>query len=216
MKIGKLLFKPKWQDKDAAVRRVAVGEENDPDLIAALPELVRSDPDASVRLAALKRLNDYELWRERSTGDTDAASAPHGARGVSAATVLRSARRSRPRPAASPNSKRCPKANSNRSPRSATLARTSRRRDDAHLPKPRCFSVDALERSRIRRCALEALQRIDDAAHARSRRRTRAQDRQGHQPVARERTRGLVARRTRRHERRSPNARGACASASKR
>src|ERR1700754_455209 len=73
MKIGKLLFKPKWQDKDAAVRRVAVSEENDPDLVAALPELVRSDADASVRLAVLKRLNDYELWRERSTGDSDPA-----------------------------------------------------------------------------------------------------------------------------------------------
>ena len=33
MKIGKLLFKPKWQDKDADVRRIAVGEENDPELI---------------------------------------------------------------------------------------------------------------------------------------------------------------------------------------
>jgi hypothetical protein len=73
MKIGKLLFKPKWQDKDAAVRRVAVGEESDPELIAALPELARTDPDASVRLAVIKRLNDYELWRERSTGDNDPA-----------------------------------------------------------------------------------------------------------------------------------------------
>src|SRR4051812_44066689 len=71
MKIGKLLFKPKWQDKDAAVRRIAVGEEHDPDLIAALPDLARSDPDAQVRLAVLKRLNDYELWRERSTGDNE-------------------------------------------------------------------------------------------------------------------------------------------------
>lgn len=73
MKIGKLLFKPKWQDKDAAIRRIAVGEENDPDLIAALPELARTDPDAQVRLAVLKRVNDYELWRERSTGDADPA-----------------------------------------------------------------------------------------------------------------------------------------------
>ncbi len=71
MKIGKLLFKPKWQDKDATVRRIAVVEDHYPDLIAALPELVRSDPDVSVRLAILKRLNEYELWRERSTGDSD-------------------------------------------------------------------------------------------------------------------------------------------------
>jgi hypothetical protein len=41
-------------------------------LIAALPELTRSDPDARIRIAALKRLGDYERWRERSTGDADA------------------------------------------------------------------------------------------------------------------------------------------------
>ncbi|HEX4479417.1 MAG TPA: DUF349 domain-containing protein [Rudaea sp.] len=71
MKLGKLLFKPKWQDKDAAIRRVAVANDIDADLIAALPELLRGDPDAGVRLAALKRVNDYELWRERSTGDSE-------------------------------------------------------------------------------------------------------------------------------------------------
>src|ERR1700719_3684656 len=71
MRLAKLLFKPKWQDKDAAVRRVAVTTGNDADLIQALPRLVREDTDAGVRLAALKRLNDYEHWRERSTGDAD-------------------------------------------------------------------------------------------------------------------------------------------------
>ncbi len=71
MKLGKLLFKPKWQEKNTDVRRVAVATDNDPDLINALPELLRSDPDASVRLAALKRLDDYEFWRERSTNDAD-------------------------------------------------------------------------------------------------------------------------------------------------
>ncbi|HSE13530.1 MAG TPA: DUF349 domain-containing protein [Rudaea sp.] len=72
MKIARLLFKPKWQDKEASVRLAAVAADADPDLLAALPELTRSDPDARVRLAALKRLNDYERWRERSTGDADA------------------------------------------------------------------------------------------------------------------------------------------------
>lgn len=72
MKIARLLFKPKWQDKEAAVRLTAVAADPDPELLAALPELTRSDPDARVRLAALKRLNDYERWRERSTGDADA------------------------------------------------------------------------------------------------------------------------------------------------
>ncbi len=71
MRLARLLFKPKWQEKDAAVRRIAVATANDAELIAALPDLVRADPDAGVRLAALKRLNDYECWRERSTGDAD-------------------------------------------------------------------------------------------------------------------------------------------------
>lgn len=71
MKLAKLLFKPKWQEKNADVRRAAVATDDDPDLVAALPELLRSDPDAAVRLAALKRLDDYEFWRERSTNDAD-------------------------------------------------------------------------------------------------------------------------------------------------
>ncbi len=73
MRLSNLLFKPKWQDKDAAVRRVAVATAGDAELVAALPELVRADPDAGVRLVALKRLNNYEYWRERSTGDSDDA-----------------------------------------------------------------------------------------------------------------------------------------------
>ncbi|MDR3389724.1 MAG: DUF349 domain-containing protein [Rudaea sp.] len=71
MRLAQLLFKPKWQDKDAAVRRTAVAGGDDDELIAALPLLARGDADAGVRLAALKRLNDYEQWRERSTGDPD-------------------------------------------------------------------------------------------------------------------------------------------------
>ncbi|HEX3124720.1 MAG TPA: DUF349 domain-containing protein, partial [Rhodanobacteraceae bacterium] len=72
MKIARILFKPKWQDKEATVRLAAVAVDQDPELLVALPELTRSDPDARVRLAALKRLGDYERWRERSTGDADA------------------------------------------------------------------------------------------------------------------------------------------------
>ena len=72
MKLAKLLFKPKWQDKDASVRRAALAADRDPELAAALPEIARRDEDAGVRLAALQRLADYEAWRERSTGDADA------------------------------------------------------------------------------------------------------------------------------------------------
>ena len=72
MKLANLLSKPKWQDKDPGVRRIAVATDNDPSLVSALREILRADDDAGVRLAALKRVNDYELWRERSTADSDA------------------------------------------------------------------------------------------------------------------------------------------------
>lgn len=71
MKLAQFLFKPKWQDKNAEVRRQAVANDSDAQLSAALPEIARSDADAGVRIVALKRLNDYESWRERSTGDSD-------------------------------------------------------------------------------------------------------------------------------------------------
>ncbi len=64
-------FKPKWQNKDTVVRRAAVATDHDAQLLAALPEIARSDTDSGVRLAALKRLNNYEAWRERSTGDAE-------------------------------------------------------------------------------------------------------------------------------------------------
>lgn len=72
MSLLRFLFKPKWQHKDAAVRRDAVIGSHETELVAALPQLLRDDPDASVRLAVLRRLDDYELWRERSTADAAA------------------------------------------------------------------------------------------------------------------------------------------------
>jgi len=73
MKLARLLFKPKWQEKDPQVRRAAVSGEHDAELVDALPRIAREDPDAGVRIAALKRLHDYEAWRERSTGDAEGA-----------------------------------------------------------------------------------------------------------------------------------------------
>jgi hypothetical protein len=73
MKLAKFLFKPKWQDKDANVRGAAVAADTDAELLAALPEIARRDEDAGVRLAALRRLDNYEAWRERATGDADPA-----------------------------------------------------------------------------------------------------------------------------------------------
>ncbi|MBL8298205.1 MAG: DUF349 domain-containing protein [Rhodanobacteraceae bacterium] len=71
MKLARFLFKPRWQSKDVATRRGAVAELNDAELVASLPSIARNDADASVRLAALRRLNHYEAWRERSTADPD-------------------------------------------------------------------------------------------------------------------------------------------------
>jgi len=83
MKLARLLFKPKWLDKNPDVRRRAVANDHDAELIAALPELARSDADAGVRIAALRRLRDYEAWRARSTGDADG-----GVRGVAREAYL--------------------------------------------------------------------------------------------------------------------------------
>lgn len=71
MKISRILFKPKWQDKDAGVRRRAVAHAEAAELWSALPEISRADTDATVRLAALRRLDDFELWRERALADAD-------------------------------------------------------------------------------------------------------------------------------------------------
>src|SRR5262249_31128739 len=71
MRLARLLFKPKWQDKKLAVRSSAVAFRDRPDLVPRLPPPGRGDHDAAVRLAALKRLNDYENWRERSTADPE-------------------------------------------------------------------------------------------------------------------------------------------------
>src|SRR5579863_408593 len=73
MNLARMLFKSKWQDKNPEIRRAAVANDHDAELLAALTQIARSDADAGVRLAALKRLNDYETWRERSTGDSDGA-----------------------------------------------------------------------------------------------------------------------------------------------
>ncbi|HSX63036.1 MAG TPA: DUF349 domain-containing protein [Tahibacter sp.] len=73
MKLARFLFKPRWQSKDVATRRGAVAELNDAELVAALPTIARNDADAGVRLAALRRLNHYEAWRERSTADPDSS-----------------------------------------------------------------------------------------------------------------------------------------------
>ncbi len=161
MKIGKLLFKPKWQDRDAAIRRVAVSNDNDAELLAALPELLRSDPDASVRLAALKRVNDYEFWRERSTGDSD-----HALRNTARAAYLYQFCADLPGgPALTRRIAELETLSDDELERVATTATWRELRADAlkRLRKPSLFLDRALNDSDAT-LRLEALHRIDDAA----------------------------------------------------
>jgi len=66
------LFKPRWQSSDAAVRLTAVSGDATPELVATLPQIARSDADAGVRLAALKRLADPGLAQALAQDDPDA------------------------------------------------------------------------------------------------------------------------------------------------
>lgn len=72
MNFVRKLFKPRWQSSDAAVRLTAVGGDAMPELVAALPQIARTDADAGVRLAALKRLADPGLAQALAQDDPDA------------------------------------------------------------------------------------------------------------------------------------------------
>lgn len=72
MNFVRKLFKPRWQSSDAAVRLTAVGGDATPELVAALPQIARTDADAGVRLAALKRLADPGLAQALAQDDPDA------------------------------------------------------------------------------------------------------------------------------------------------
>jgi hypothetical protein len=59
--VFKSFFKPKWQHHDPGVRKSAIGNLGDPDLIL---NLVHSDPDMEVRCAALVRIDDAAILDE--------------------------------------------------------------------------------------------------------------------------------------------------------
>lgn len=65
------LRKPKWQHKDAALRAAAVAEDRSPELLAQLQSFALKDPDAAVRRAAFRRLDDLELKAGRAESDPD-------------------------------------------------------------------------------------------------------------------------------------------------
>jgi exonuclease SbcC len=71
MKLKRLLFGPDWRSKDADVRLRAVASGEDPELAPQLSLIAREDPDARVRLAALKRLDDPRRYLEASRDDPD-------------------------------------------------------------------------------------------------------------------------------------------------
>ena len=73
MKLPFSLGKPRWQSKDAAVRRDAVAADDDSDLLASLGRIARDDADAGVRIAAMKRLADPGIAQGLARDDTDAA-----------------------------------------------------------------------------------------------------------------------------------------------
>ena len=63
--------RPAWQARDPARRSAAVASGRDPMLIAALPLILRQDADASVRRAALERIDDLTLVADRMSNDAD-------------------------------------------------------------------------------------------------------------------------------------------------
>lgn len=72
MKLPTFLGKPRWQSKDAAIRRAAIAQDHQPELIAELGRLARDDEDAGVRLAAMRRLADPGLAQGLARDDADA------------------------------------------------------------------------------------------------------------------------------------------------
>jgi DNA repair protein SbcC/Rad50 len=71
MKLSGFLNKPRWQSKDAAVRRAGVAEDDDAELLASLSSIARQDADANVRATAMKRLADPGLTQRLAVEDAD-------------------------------------------------------------------------------------------------------------------------------------------------
>jgi hypothetical protein len=72
MKLSGFLNKPRWQSKDASVRRTGIAEDDDAELLANLAKIAREDTDAGVRGAAIKRLADPALTQRAAKEDADA------------------------------------------------------------------------------------------------------------------------------------------------
>ena len=66
-----LLRKPEWEQRDATRRAAAVAGLDHADLLARLPDIARSDVDAKVRAAAVRRIDDLALLGDRMRNDSD-------------------------------------------------------------------------------------------------------------------------------------------------
>ncbi len=71
MSLFSRLFKPAWQSADVSKRTAAVKSANDAELLSALPSIATTDSDASVRRAAVWRMDDLGLFADRSRHDAD-------------------------------------------------------------------------------------------------------------------------------------------------
>lgn len=71
MKLSGFLNKPRWQSKEAAVRRAGVAEDDDAELLASLSTIARQDADANVRATAMKRLAEPGLTQRLAVEDAD-------------------------------------------------------------------------------------------------------------------------------------------------
>jgi exonuclease SbcC len=67
------LIKPRWQHKDAGIRREAVSSLQETELLDALPRILLEDEDAEVRKAAARRLTDLPGLFQAQSAEPDSA-----------------------------------------------------------------------------------------------------------------------------------------------
>lgn len=72
MIVKRWLSRPRWEHRNASVRRESVAHDNDATLTSQLTSIARDDDDAGVRTAALRRVADLALAQERAHDDPDA------------------------------------------------------------------------------------------------------------------------------------------------
>jgi len=73
MNLKTRLFGSPWESKDAAIRARAVAGENNPELLEQLDRIADQDPDSTVRLAALRRMDWPQAWLKTALDDPDPA-----------------------------------------------------------------------------------------------------------------------------------------------